>query len=74
MNILFHTQKRDLKPQILSVRKSSALPKRTYFRENDLGIPRTSETNKRGKTKLYSDHKAPPSPGEKRTNVSCKEK
>lgn len=57
MNIFYSVSKKGiLKPPILSVRKNILPYQRSYFRENNLGIPGTSETIKR-QTKLYSDHK-----------------
>lgn len=67
---ILYPKKGIFEPPILSVgKKNSALPKETYFRENTLGIPGTSETIKRGKTELYSDHKAPHCLGEKTANA-----
>lgn len=70
---ILYPKKGIFEPPILSARKNSAPPKETYFRENNLGIPWTSETMKRRKTELYSDHKAPHCLGEKTANAFYKE-
>lgn len=66
---ILYPKKVFLNHQFFLWERNSALPKETYFRKNNLGIPGTSETIKRGKIGLHSDRKASHCLEEKIANV-----